>query len=113
MPGCARPVRIFANAASRLCTDFFMRSSDSFRMSLITNYSLFFYKRAFVPPNHDAEQGSFFIHVENTDRHVLVAAQADCSQVHDTEFAVQHFVVGKTAELDGLWILDRISGIHA
>lgn len=61
---------------------------------------------------HDVQQGAGLVHIEDAQRHLVVAAQADCRQVHHAQLAIQHFIVGQMIELLGMRVLEWICSVY-
>src|SRR5690606_12268228 len=89
---------------------FFIRVSLSFLISLITASSSFD-QGAFFFSYDDIGEGTHLAHVEYPHRHIVVTAQTDGREIHDSELHVQNFVIGQTIVLDSRRVFHRIRRI--
>nr|GFD37599.1 hypothetical protein [Tanacetum cinerariifolium] len=47
---------------------------------------------SFRPAMHDIQQCAGLVHIKDTQRHLVVTAQADGRQIHNAQLAIQHFI---------------------
>src|SRR5260221_9091861 len=128
MPGCARPVRIFARSCFSVSTDFAIFSVACFLISPIviqssaeflpTNSTYAFqtsamHQRALVFAHHHSLERPRLEDREYVDRKLLVAAKRERGGVHHLEVLHERLVEGELGVARGGLVLHGVGGIDA